>query len=609
MLCGRLQSNQQDVQAVVPLLTKVVEKAPDAEIWVAAYELITQPAQQPTPPEEITPPTASELSVELAELRALTTPNKPIASENTPQPSYRLWSTEPGAHFEKELQMELGTSLYIGVPGFEDAFFGGVTNLQSIAKTVFEKCQEGDDPLFNKKKSGWQGWPSSANETKVLDWFQRIMRIFLGLAAKDYSIPTPQMKILRQVNTPLPESASLHKLDIGFVRNPRICGPVLIPGELKSNPNEDTHESTWLDLARYVRAVFNIQESRRFVQGFTLCGPLMRLWEFDRLGGIASSAFDINEDGLRFVSTVLGYLWMTDEQLGFDPTITLWGAQRYITITKGDTTERLVIVNVIKQYSAIDGRGTVCWKVHPVGDRSKQFVVKDSWQYPDRDEEGEYLLEATKSGVDHVARYYHHETVRVGGKDDTIVDNVRKGLDIGEAENAYKVRVKKEEERKRQEDLFRRMARLGIQKKAQTSRMPPVASTSAAPKENEEEPSMRDRVHRRVVLQDCGQPLYNATSRVALLAALEGAITGMWRSQLLVMLETDCVRTSIAPSKSRYPPPRHINQQCVGERRQLGLAWIFDRPRPRDQGKSPQNTWCSRQNRNQSFHGHWSALW
>ena len=47
----------------------------------------------------------------------------------------------------------------------------------------------------------------------------------------------------------------------------------------------------------------------------------MRVWEFDRLGGIASEQFDINEDGLQFVSTILGFLWMNEEELGFDPTI------------------------------------------------------------------------------------------------------------------------------------------------------------------------------------------------------------------------------------------------------------------------------------------------
>lgn len=38
----------------------------------------------------------------------------------------------------------------------------------------------------------------------------------------------------------------------------------------------------------------------------------MQLWDFDRLGGIASSRFDINQDGLQFVSAVLGFLWMNE---------------------------------------------------------------------------------------------------------------------------------------------------------------------------------------------------------------------------------------------------------------------------------------------------------
>jgi hypothetical protein len=459
--------------------------------------------------------------------------------------------------------MELGTSLYIGVPGFVEAFFGGILNLQSIAKTVFKKCQEGDDPLFNKEAGGWQGWPSDANEDKVLEWFQRLMKKFLDLA-ESYALPSSRMRILRQPNKPVPGSVSKRKLDIGFVHQPKTRGQaeydwslILIPGELKSNPKEDTHESTWLDLARYAREVFTAQDTRRFVQGFTLCGSLMRLWEFDRLGGIASSAFDINKDGLDFVSAVWGYLWMTDEQLGFDPTITSEGVNRYMTITKEGKTERLVINDVIKPYHSVIGRGTVCWKAHREGDKSKQLlVVKDSWQYPERDEEGEYLLEVAKSEVNHVARYYHHETVRVGGKDDNIVDNVRKGLDIREAENAYKItaKIKKEEKKKKKkEGLHRSMAQLTIQSKTSLSLSMPAVS--AAPQENEADPPRSDRVHRRVILCDYGQPLYEASSRVAMLAALEGGIAGTWTSRHVVMLETDHGRTSIAPPKSRYPPP------------------------------------------------------
>ena len=562
MLLARVQSNQQDLQTVVPLLTKVVERAPDAEIWVAVYDLVTKSAPQPTtlgkwtPLGELTPPVTSESSAEWTALttprksrlrRGFTTPSKSIAenaqpSNQTPtvhNTSGIVNSSEARMYFDQELKKELGTSLYIGVPGFTDAFFGAVPNLQSTSQAVFEACQKGRDPLFKKQAGGWQGWPRDAKEDNVLDWFQAIIRRFLKLAKSS----SPQKRILRQPNTPLANSVSRRKLDIGFVRNPRTLGrsqfdwsQILIPGELKSNPTEDTHQSTWLDLARYAREVFKAQDSRRFVQGFTLCGSPMRLWEFDRLGGVASSAFDINQDGLSFVSAVLGYLWMTDEQLGFDPTITSQDGKRYITITKGGQTERLVIVNVIKPYYSIIGRGTICWKACREGDESKTLVVKDSWQYPERDEEGQYLLEASKSGVVNVARYYHHETVCVGGQDDTMVDNVRKGLDIGGAENAYKViaRMRTEEERKKKkdDDLVRSMTQLKIQK-ARTSttnaslsslRMPAIAPTTP---QNTDSPT-RDRIHRRVILQDCGRPLYRANSRVALLAALEGAITGMW---------------------------------------------------------------------------------
>ena len=69
----------------------------------------------------------------------------------------------------------------------------------------------------------------------------------------------------------------------------------------------------------------------------------MRLWEFNRLGGIASSPLDINTEGLRIVSTILGYLWMNNEQLGFDPTISEDGGRRYMAVTRNGKLERLVI--------------------------------------------------------------------------------------------------------------------------------------------------------------------------------------------------------------------------------------------------------------------------
>ena len=153
--------------------------------------------------------------------------------------------------------------------------------------------------------------------------------------------PTDRRRPLAQPNQPIQGSTGERKLDIGFVNNPNAgkdsrChwSQILVPGELKSNPSADIASKAWLDLGRYAREVHAAQDSRRFVLGFTLCGSLRRFWEFDRLGGIASEQFDINKDGLQFVSTTLEFIWRDEEQLGFDPTITTVAGRQVFKIRR-----------------------------------------------------------------------------------------------------------------------------------------------------------------------------------------------------------------------------------------------------------------------------------
>ncbi|KAM4058339.1 DDE superfamily endonuclease [Hirsutella rhossiliensis] len=114
---------------------------------------------------------------------------------------------------------------------------------------------------------------------------------------------------------------------------------------------------------------------------------------------------------------------MNKEMLGFDPTIITSGGQQYIEIERNDKTERLIIDDVMKRARCIAGRATTCWKAHRKEDPQTPLVIKDSWQYTDRDEEGILVQEATEKGVINVARYYHHETVRVRSADDDIQNN------------------------------------------------------------------------------------------------------------------------------------------------------------------------------------------
>ncbi|KAI1524021.1 hypothetical protein PtrEW4_009834 [Pyrenophora tritici-repentis] len=505
-----VNADEFDVDRILPLLQATLRKESDDVIWKAVYDAVTEstPPPRPTSSFQQTP-----LSINTGSFAN---------------------STEHRKHVDDVLKEELG-HLYVGIPGFFDAFFGDVLGLRPAAQAVFDKCQGGDSPLY-RLASGWQGWPEGAKEKDVLSWFAPLIDRLLDLAEGHRRVSKIRRRPLAQPHQPLQGSTADRKLDIGFVDDPNAgvnskCrwSQILIPGELKSNPSADKASKAWLDLGRYAREVLAAQDSRRFVIGFTLCGPFMRLWIFDRLGGIASEQFDINEDGLQFVSAMLGFLWMNEEQLGFDPTIITDGDKRYIEIEREKGKERLVIDSLIKRVPCVAGRATTCWKAYKEEDPNKPLVIKDSWQYPEREEEGDLLREATEKDVVNVARYYYHETVRVGTQDDSIRGNVRQGLDVMKATN-YKPGYTMPPPSAVVRSLSRkgRSSSVAGQKRCSSctnASLPPSKRTcSSSPVKGGR--ATADRVHRRVIVQDYGKPIYMARSRASLLAALEGCIAG-----------------------------------------------------------------------------------
>ncbi|KAH8726801.1 hypothetical protein GQ44DRAFT_758368 [Phaeosphaeriaceae sp. PMI808] len=304
----------------------------------------------------------------------------------------------------------------------------GHRNLMDI-KAVFEKCKEGDNPLY-REENGWQVWPKGAREQDVLSWFAETTGKFIDLAREYQPDSRPQRRPLAQPHQPL--------------------------------------------------------------QGST--------------------------------AGLLGFLWLSEEQLGFDPSIITARAKgiRYIEIERNNQKERLIIDKVILRAPCVAGRATTCWKAYREGDESrKPLIIKDSWQYPEREEEGDLLREATDKGVVNVARYYYHETVLVGGQDDTIRANVRQSLDITKAINYLMPPPS---------GAGRHILRKGRSSSAAGQKRPlsctdaPLRICSSSSVKGER--ATADRVHRRVIIQDYGKPIYMANSRVSLLAALEGCITG-----------------------------------------------------------------------------------
>jgi len=301
-LISATASDDFELDRIKPLLkTALADNTDDAGLWDQVYHAITESTQ---PPRSI----ASSLQ-------------QPPWLHSTGSFAN---SSEYRQDVDRVLKLELGP-LYVGLPRFHETYFGRVAGLETAAEAVFKKCMGGSNPLFN---DGWTGWPKDAKQDDILNWFADLCEKLAAFAEHHRSNPAYRRRPLAQPNKPIRGSTGERKLDVGFVNDTKAdkdsqChwSQVLVPGELKSNPLADTASKAGLILGGTRERVSLLKDTRRFVLGFTICGSLMRIWEFDRLGGVASEQFDINKDGQQFVSIVLGFLRMNEEQLGFDPTI------------------------------------------------------------------------------------------------------------------------------------------------------------------------------------------------------------------------------------------------------------------------------------------------
>ncbi len=232
---------------------------------------------------------------------------------------------------------------------------------------------------------------------------------------------------------------------------------------------------------------------------------------------------------------MLGYCLMNDKQLGRDPTIQQLDGKRFIEITRDDQIERLFLIEEIRKQAAVAGRATTCWRAYCNGvDSKERLVVKDSWQYEERPEEGELIKEATNKGVQNIARYYHHETVQVDGKNDDTSENMRKGLMKKCGRTTFREKSFIDSEAPASESSGRALARRtqsrsGSRKRSLSSTrvaLPSAKRSCSSLRLINPKKSFHNRVHRRVITRDPGKPIYKASSPVALIHGFIGAIHG-----------------------------------------------------------------------------------
>ena len=240
------------------------------------------------------------------------------------------------------------------------------------------------------------------------------------------------------------------------------------------------------------------------------------------------------------VSVILGYLWMSEEELGFDSTI-LDDGEKYIQIQRGGRMERLSLGERIKRQRSVAGRATTCWKGSLGDEIDSRVVIKDSWEFEERPKEGLLLKEATEAGVKNVARYYHHKTVRMGGEMDDVHHNVRKGLSDARGRNPFQQPratlpdavtstatssgSRPGRGRSRSRSTSRTITRKRSSSCVQTSMSLPKRSCSDSPV-GQDTQQRRNHIHHRLIMRDIGKGIYEASSLRAVLTGLLGGIKG-----------------------------------------------------------------------------------
>jgi serine/threonine protein kinase len=125
-----------------------------------------------------------------------------------------------------------------------------------------------------------------------------------------------------------------------------------------------------------------------------------------------------------------------------------------------------------------------------------------------------------------VARYYHHETVRIRGRDDDVKNNIRAGMDIRDAVNH---RAENSITSSRTSVRVGRTTSIASRKRSSSyadTPLPPSKRSCSTSPVKRQTITAPNRVHRRIVLRDFGKPIYKASSRASLLSAMKACIEG-----------------------------------------------------------------------------------
>ena len=395
---GLIQRGRYNYEHYRALSRLVVKQASDVDIWNAVFDLIIT-VSRTTPPTSI-PPSFDGTPVTI--------------SSSSQQGGEQTQKLVEGRIFE-----EIRGCTYQNVEGFFSKHFEGKPWTERT-KEIYQAVQE------RHVDGRWTDFPQTPVQNEVCKWWFDFQDEFLSSERRVYYTSTTRdlvgCEAKRQIDLFVkPTNEKLSKVVHDWK-------DVEVIGELtETDKTKNITKAKLLQIARYVRDVFSIQPTRRYVHAFILRGNDMQAWVFDRSGPYSSTTFDIHEEPERFIRTIAGYVMMSDEELGLDTFIEQNDGDQFITVVEDATgKERRLQLDPapIAYQRATVCRGTSCFRAKTPSSKNFQYVAKFSWVSDKRRPEAELLRLARKRGVEGVASLFGHRRI-------TSIADMREGLTFG----------------------------------------------------------------------------------------------------------------------------------------------------------------------------------
>lgn len=145
-----------------------------------------------------------------------------------------------------------------------------------------------------------------------------------------------------------------------------------------------SYQDGLLRLCRSAYEVFASQPTRLLLHGFYIRGSLVELWAFDRSGLYCSDVFDIRENFAKFLSVILSYQRMADQELGKLSIIEAGEGGSYISL---DSVEMPSLAKLylesqpIASRERLVGTGTTCYRARRPDSDRWDYVLKFKWRW------------------------------------------------------------------------------------------------------------------------------------------------------------------------------------------------------------------------------------